>query len=495
MENKEYYYTHCLNPRKVKPKHYNHNILVPCGKCIACQSAKASANTTKCICEAHSHEYEYFVTLTYSNKYLPTASLVPIFEHYDEPDEHGFNTRHYLQDGYHVVCDQTGELLGEYYPKRYLDVDMLVKKCNVNNSESNYKQVPILYKYDVQLFMKRLRKYLKNYTDEKIRYFCSGEYGPIHYRPHYHLLLWFENIETAAYIIDAVCQCWKFGRVDVSRSFGGTSSYVAKYVNGNCNLPKVFRLAQSKPFATHSQHLGSKVFTCSAETFEETELDRIKSISIAHGNEYQTYDMWRSVKHSIFPKCQGFFEKSEQQRCYSYSIYDITREWTKKTVCIDQSRDIASYLMSYGPLHPIPIVEKMLIYFYDSVDYEIGEHFSYNYVKLVKNIYRQILLSKHFLLHICNGDRNKVPYIVRKIDRFYRCLDSQLLYKQLEMQQENDDFNMEFYFPSLWNTDTTLFDLKNDDNYKLYHIDVDERVSKSVKHKELNDLNDMFNYI
>lgn len=492
---KEYYYTNCLHPRKVKPKYYDHSILVPCGKCAACQSAKAAANTTKCICESHCNNIEYFVTLTYSNEYLPTASLVPIFEHYDEPDKHGFTTRHYLQDGYYVVCDQTGELLGEYYPKKYLDVDMLVKKCNVNNPDSNYRQVPILYKYDAQLFLKRLRKYLKNYTDERIRYFLCGEYGPVHFRPHFHLLLWFQDEETAANIIDAVRASWKFGRVDVSRSFGSSVSYVAKYVNGNCNLPNVFRLAKSKPFSSHSQHLGSKVFTCKTEIFEEDEPNSIKSISVSHNGEYKTFDMWRSVKHSIFPKCQGFSWKSEQQRCYSYSIYDITREWTETPVCIDQAKYIATYLMNNGVHHVFPRVEKMLTYFYDSVAYEIGEHQPFNYDKLVNNIYRQILTSKHFLLHICHGDRNLIRYMVNKVDRYYKFVDYELLKHQLQIQEGNDDFKPEFYFPKLWESGETIFKLKDDDNYKLHMKEVHDRAAKSVKHKELNDLNGIFNYL
>lgn len=492
---KEYYYTKCFHPRKVKPKYYEHSILVPCGKCAACQSAKSANKVMQCVCESHAHEYEYFITLTYANKFLPTASLVPIFEHYDEPDEHGFTCRHYLQDGYHVVCDQTGEVLGEYYPKNYLDVEMLVKKCNVNNPDSDYKQVPILYKYDVQLFLKRLRKYLKNYSDEKIRYFCCGEYGPIHYRPHYHLELWCEEEETAARFLDAVRECWRFGRIDVSRSFGKSVSYVAKYVNGNCNLPKVFRLAKSQPFNTHSQHLGSSVFTCSTEDFEEDEPNRIKSVSIEYNGEHKTFDMWRNVKHSLFPKCQGFFEKSEQQRCYTYSIYDVTRKWTQTSVCADQARYIASYLMKFGFKSTSPRVEKMLRYFYDSVAYEVSEHQPFNYDKLVNNIYRQILTSKHFLLHICKGNRNLVPYMVNKIDRFYKFKDGELLNHQLKIQQDNDDFVPEFYFPSVWQTGETLFKLKDDANYKLHVKDVNDKLEKSIKHKKLNDLNGIFNYI
>ena len=39
---------------------------------------------------------------------------------------------------------------------------------------------------DVQLFLKRLRKH---FSPEKIRFFCSGEYGSKRQRPHYHLII------------------------------------------------------------------------------------------------------------------------------------------------------------------------------------------------------------------------------------------------------------------------------------------------------------------
>lgn len=495
MKDDKYYYTQCLEPRKVFNRYTKQSIIVPCGKCAVCETARAGSNTVKCNCEAFSHKYMYFVTLTYRNDVLPTASLVPIHEHYDQPNEHGFTSRHFLNDGYIVVNDQTGEPIGEYYPESSLSVSMISKKVNIAKTDDDYVKIPILYKYDVQLFMKRLRKYIKLFSDERIRFYCVGEYGPIHYRPHYHLLLWFEKQETASCIIDAVCESWRFGRVDVSRSFGSATSYVSKYVNCNSNLPYVFRMAKSKPFNMHSKFLGSKVFTCEAETFEETEIDRTKSISIPFGKEYASFDMWRSVKYSIFPKCQGFTTKSEQQRSYAYSIYDITRKWSQTSVCAHQARSIASYIMEVGTSHELPIFDKMFNYFYQSVAYPAGEHIPFTYDKLVSNIYKQILLSKHFLLNICNGDRNKVLPIVRRIGLYYKTCDMELLKNQLKMEEENEDFNQNLYFPNLWINNETIFDLKDDNNYKLHKKLMFDKAEKSIKHKKLNDLNDIFNYL
>lgn len=151
--------------------------------------------------------------------------------------------------------------------------------------------------------------------------------------------------------------------------------------------------------------------------------------------------------------------------------------------------------MKYGYFNHIPVYERMLKYFYDSVDYDVSDNSLCNYDKLVNNIYRQILLSKHFLLHICKGDRNLVPFMVKKIYSYYSYKDKQNLLRQLQVQEDNDDFNPVFYFPNLWDSDLTLFELQDDVNYKLYVQEVNDKVSKSVKHKELNDLNRIFNYL
>lgn len=49
--------------------------------------------------------------------------------------------------------------------------------------------VPVLYKRDVELFMKRLRKTFAEFGYDNIRYYCAGEYGDKNGRPHFHMVL------------------------------------------------------------------------------------------------------------------------------------------------------------------------------------------------------------------------------------------------------------------------------------------------------------------
>lgn len=44
-------------------------------------------------------------------------------------------------------------------------------------------------KRDIQLFLKRLRKYYASLESNPLKYFCVSEYGPTTHRAHYHLIL------------------------------------------------------------------------------------------------------------------------------------------------------------------------------------------------------------------------------------------------------------------------------------------------------------------
>lgn len=61
-------------------------------------------------------------------------------------------------------------------------MELLQQKFNLCGS------IPYLRKTDLQLFLKRFRYYVtKRLPKEKVRYYAVGEYGPVHFRPHYHL--------------------------------------------------------------------------------------------------------------------------------------------------------------------------------------------------------------------------------------------------------------------------------------------------------------------
>lgn len=83
-------------------------------------------------------------------------------------------------------------------------------------------------KRDIQLFLKRLRKFYASLESNKLKYFCVSEYGPSTHRAHYHLILFGfnRNISTTLRIIS---KSWNNGFVKVSRVKPARIKYVTKY--------------------------------------------------------------------------------------------------------------------------------------------------------------------------------------------------------------------------------------------------------------------------
>ena len=89
--------------------------------------------------------------------------------------------------------------------------------------------IPFLNYVDVQNYIKRLRKYLfkKLGKYEMIHFYVVGEYGPVHFRPHFHLLLFSNSPEVAKVLRECHDKSWKLGRSDFQITRGGASSYVS----------------------------------------------------------------------------------------------------------------------------------------------------------------------------------------------------------------------------------------------------------------------------
>lgn len=84
---------------------------------------------------------------------------------------------------------------------------------------------------DVQLFLKRLRK------QGGFRFFCTGEYGEVFFRPHYHLALfgyWPTDAEKFSMDSDywdskSLESVWGHGRVCVGKLTFDSAAYIAGY--------------------------------------------------------------------------------------------------------------------------------------------------------------------------------------------------------------------------------------------------------------------------
>lgn len=96
-----------------------------------------------------------------------------------------------------------------------------------------------LYYRDVQLFLKKLRNFV---SPTKIRFFCSGEYGDLRGRPHYHLIIfgWKPPKEICEYLFsrhgnrfekcEILNDIWDHGFATVGTLTTSSAFYCAKYL-------------------------------------------------------------------------------------------------------------------------------------------------------------------------------------------------------------------------------------------------------------------------
>lgn len=183
-------------------------ITVPCGKCAACIVSSANEWRVRLQEELAASSTAYFVTLTYDDSHL------------------------------------------------------FFQKCAVSDGVS--ASLPVVSKYDIQCFFKRLRKHLKG---TKIRYFLVSEYGPSTLRPHYHCIIFnlprksLDSFSDCALQNKELRRIWNNGNVLVDPVTFGRISYVTKYICSVTNLPEYlprpFRLMSRRP-AIGSTYLLNK---------------------------------------------------------------------------------------------------------------------------------------------------------------------------------------------------------------------------------------------
>lgn len=472
-------FINCLNPKFILNRYTGKEVLIECGQCESCRMKKSALRTTLCKLESTQHRWHYFVTLTYSNENLPKARLVATNEELNI---------------YDVVRESDGLVCGSVFFQKHIDKVNLCKKCN-----TTINTLPILEYRDVQLFIKRLRKTLK---DEKIRFFCCGEYGNIHFRPHYHLSLWSDQEQETTSIIQAIYSSWTLGRVDASLSSGKSTSYVASYINSNQYLPRVFKLSKTAPFSRHSIYLGEQFYKSEIQKPQEAEFATIAKKRLCFNGFNSDVFLWRSLKDKIFPKFKGFAQFNERQRVLSYQCYAILRNWSQETKPIYLARFVTDYVKYEDFYHPIDEVNELLQLFRIGLNFYVRESDTIklavptllDYTKFERMVYVMILNSRKFLKLHCNGNDSyiNVQKRIQHIERFYQDQEYDALKAQLQTEQEMSRKGKPIEY--LFHNTLILDDYKNSTNYFTHKSSQITRFSSFVKHKELNDKNKIFNY-
>ena len=270
---------HCQHRSFITNKYTGARIAVDCGQCDYCIHKKAKKASMRVKTAGSAFKYSYFVTLTYDNEHIPLMKCSVLHSDYEDAlgisgDIHFGNEYHQYIPVSEYQCDDNSMLrhifftqvqgtvpfdreLKEYVPIKdnwFLSMDairsFITKTQAVDKTDypasSQYgldNLIPFLNYVDVQNYIKRLRKHLFQTLGfyETLHFYAVGEYGPVHFRPHYHLLLFTNSDEVSKVLRYCHDKSWKLGRSDFQRSAGGAGSYVASYVNSLCSSPLLYR--------------------------------------------------------------------------------------------------------------------------------------------------------------------------------------------------------------------------------------------------------------
>lgn len=293
IENFKTPHLNCLHPVKI-----NNNgsvMLVPCGQCAACRISRSNTLVQMCNLESIAHKYMYFVTLTYSDEYVPLFEVSRDIS--EEAYGRGFNAVFRLSRLHPLDTDVSDD--AEIFASTN-DAELATILQKQNRFDD---RIAVLYRPDTQRFIKRLngrlkRVFKKIYSDEtfKMRYFLCGEYGPLHLRPHYHIIFWFDTQLDCSELAKNIRACWPFGRIDCQIALGGCGCYVSGYLNSYSCVPKLFTKCRPfRGFASRSNRLGFDFLMSEKDKFYGCEKQSISEV------DSSLLRFWTKIKeHSPF---------------------------------------------------------------------------------------------------------------------------------------------------------------------------------------------------
>lgn len=480
-----YLFTKCLHPKGIFNPYIREWVSVPCGHCKACLLNKSAYYKQLTTLEALSNRCTYFVTLTYDNHYLPKC--------YPIRNDDGITSS--------LVDADTGEILATV--------------CNDDLPPKLFEQlrsdyIPYLFKEDIQLFLKRLRKHYAK-SKNKIRFFAVGEYGPKHFRPHYHILLWFENPTSCAELEEAISEKWLFGRIDVQKAKGDAARYVTGYANSFSFIPAILRaFGQAKPFCTHSIRIGEKIIPYCCEEILFNEPSRTSTFCVSDGESFKEYRLWRSYITRHVPRCVGYASKTSSCRYQSYTIYAEAKEFISHTNVYDLSEQIFDYVnkANYNPTlrNKHKVVYEYFRNLFPNPEYYLHYTQKDKVEKIINRMYRELLISKRFCtiaetIDIDDGKSmfsqfsSKYDALFYYIERYYSRKELNTLNnfysklekfsKQYEQDIKTDNLYSIIYYPKY---EEKIIGIKL---YNIFSSEIDINFDNSIKHKKQNDLNNL----
>lgn len=400
----------CFSPVRIVPNHshyldalkpWKNSIYVPCGKCDACLNRKMLSAVDRIEQENKKHKWCYHVTCTINEESAHfmrfekvTDSLVVA---YWSDWFNFFNGKMYPKvwrtfqkpDDKYIYSDQ-------YEAQEWQDA-LKYAECG-----SAYGDNKLRYSTtrDMQLFLKRLRRRIDyRYGKTKaIRFYAVFELSPEKLRPHWHVLLWFDDDAIAKDIRFLVSESWQNGFTKCKLATGRQRKYVAKYVNSISHYPKIFLNKDTFPHTLASRFPAIGSYEVPTSEIREAYERRNFAQVLPRNNKVEDLQFSQSFESRWFPKCREFSSLSHCDRVRVYSIYSQVHRTFKlpsdskrlnRDLLFLADSDIVTYVNE--PSNLVAYDEKKCIlgisdYYVSRRVYEIADFFNFSIDKVVRII-------------------------------------------------------------------------------------------------------------
>lgn len=453
----------CLRPIKINVN--GKLMFLPCRKCAACLNNRSSRLARLMQFEAQQREVTLFVTLTYAPEHLPMM---------------------YISSADNVITSARNERLNYEYRDSLTDeivthsiydkISLLQDKCELDGG-----LIPYLSKTDLQKFFKRLKYYAtKSNIQDSYSYFACGEYGPKHFRPHYHILLHTSRQNLQSFI-DAIHKSWQYGRIDYSLDRGKTANYISTYTTSSSSIPRLYQNKKIRPFFVHTIHYGLHNYIPRFMSI----IDNPKSfVTLPFQTSDTTMDIrpWASFSVAFFPKVPHY---KELLGCAPYFLRSLYTLFASKPETLDM-KDFTKHLM----FEYLSSNDGL----FNHIERQTGITFT------EPSVYKTLLVSKRFLT-ICEKFNISCSYYLQQIEEYYRCYESQTLKDWFKIREcltsEEQLLCYDDSFDGFIDVDGFYMSLDSiEQDYapdlEILYDHISNKYYNQVKHKELNDANKMF---
>lgn len=301
----------CVSPYVDKDS----GIPYPCGRCFICRLKRQRLLRSFMIQDLESSQfYPMLVTLTYSPDNVP--SFVPyINENKTEllcpnPDVNGKYISIRINDNEINKLAYVSHTFLSHNERRGSITYKELCTLNIDGqySKTNYR-LPCFRYYDVQKYLKRLRRFLERKgLESRLRYYCTAEYGSTFFRPHYHLLLFFSNESSRAAVLQHETQLgsckslWPLGSTNYQYYTGNDCRYLANYLTCSNNLPSLYKYPPFRQFCRRSNRIWGNL----------TELPKAL---------FSSYSTWKDVFKFFFEDYLSSDKQSVLSSQFSYSSF------------------------------------------------------------------------------------------------------------------------------------------------------------------------------